>query len=64
MRARASARSAARVPNFVAPVGQAVAHAVASPWARRSAHMSHLRTRGRVLPHSYFGTLNGQASMQ
>src|ERR1700757_5081113 len=64
MRARSTARSSSRGPNFVAPVGQAAAHAVARPCETRSAHMSHFLTRGSVLLHSYLGTLNGQASMQ
>src|SRR5437667_12759406 len=64
MRFRASAMSASRSPKSVAPVGHASAHAVCLPARTRSGHMMHLRTRGIVFVHSYFGTPNGQATMQ
>ena len=46
----------------IASFGQACTHAGASPSARRSLHMSHLRT----MPRSslYFGTSYGHVKMQ
>src|SRR3972149_4019272 len=64
MRWRASRIRASRSPNLVAPVGQISAQAVGFPAAVRLEHMSHLRTRGNNLFHSYLGTLKGQATMQ
>src|SRR5450631_441451 len=64
MRSCASLIRSSRSPNFVAPVGQISAHAVALPATTRSGHIMHFLTRGFSDFHSYLGWANAQDTMQ